>query len=122
MYSTEKISVSISCHWFAKFTKSVAQIKVSKSCKNVADLWSRQAVKIILIAKGVKKNAAYIYGSINDRVDGTFSTEMVDSSSIPIGSNQRLKNMLFTRFRLTCSTKYGTMRSLHHVRYRQVAA
>ena len=76
MYSTEKISVSISYHWFAKFTKSVAQIKVSKSCKNVADLWSRQAVKIILIAKSVKKNAAYIYGSINDRVDGTFSTEM----------------------------------------------
>ena len=55
MYSTEKISESISYHWFAKFTKSVAQIKVSKSCKNVADLWSRQAVKIILIAKGVKK-------------------------------------------------------------------
>ena len=52
MYSTEKISVSISYHWFAKL--SVAQ-KVSKSCKNVADLWSRQAVKIILIAKGVKK-------------------------------------------------------------------
>ena len=72
-------------------------------------------MKIILIAKGVK-NAAHIYRSINDRVDGVFSTEMVDSSSIPMGSNQRLKNMLFTDFRLTCGTKYGTMQSLHRVR------
>ena len=69
-----------------------------------------------------KKNAAYVYGSINDRLDGAFSTEMVDSSSIRMGPNQRLKNMLFAGFRLTCGTKYGTMRSLHHVRYRQVAA
>ena len=83
MYSTEKISVCISYHWFAKFTKSVAQIKVSKSCKNVADLWSRQAVKIIL--RKVQKNAPHIYRSINDRVDGVFCTEMVDSSSIPMG-------------------------------------
>ena len=55
MYITKKISVSISYHWFAKFTKSVEQIKVSKSCKNVADLWSRQAVKISLIAKRARK-------------------------------------------------------------------
>ena len=58
-------------------------------------------MKIILIAKGVKKMShTYTNQSINGRVDRAFSTEMVDVSSIPIGSNQRLKSMLFTAFLL----------------------